>query len=56
MKLFVNTKEKKYPIYFGVNNCFKIEKILEQNKIYPKKLIVIYDKNIPKKILSKFRK
>ena len=55
MKLFVKTKDKKYPIYFGVNNCFKIEKILEQNKIYPKKLIVIYDRNIPKKILSKFR-
>ena len=47
MKLFVKTKDKKYPIYFGVNNCFKIEKILEQNKIYPKKLIVIYDRNIP---------
>ena len=46
MKLFVNTKEKKYPIYFGVNNCFKIEKILKQNKIYPKKLIVIYDRKV----------
>ncbi len=55
MRLFVKTKDKKYPIYFGTNNCFKIKKILAQNKINPKKLIVIYDKNIPKKILSKFK-
>ena len=55
MRLFVKTKDKKYPIYFGTNNCFKIKKILAQNKINTKKLIVIYDKNIPKKILSKFK-
>ena len=55
MRLFIKTKEKKYPIYFGENNCFKIKKILIQNKINPKKLMVIYDKNIPKKIVSKFK-
>ena len=56
MKLFVKTKDKTYPIYFGVNNCFKIRKILAQNKINPNKVMVIYDRNIPKKILSKFKK
>ena len=55
MKLFVKTRDKTYPIYFGVNNCFKIKKILTKNKIHPKKLMVIYDKNIPKKILSKVK-
>ena len=55
MRLFVKTRDKKYPIYFGTNNCFKIKKILAQNKINPKKLIIIYDKNIPKKIVSKFK-
>tara|TARA_B100000941_G_scaffold129298_1_gene91337 strand:+ start:1786 stop:2880 length:1095 start_codon:yes stop_codon:yes gene_type:complete len=55
MRLFVKTKDKKYPIYFGSNICFKINKILVQNKINPKKLIVIYDKNIPKKITNKFK-
>tara|TARA_B100000886_G_scaffold264259_1_gene188774 strand:- start:1822 stop:2916 length:1095 start_codon:yes stop_codon:yes gene_type:complete len=55
MKLFVKTKDKTYPIYFGSNNCFKIKKILVQNKINSKKLIVIYDKNIPKKIIAKFK-
>ena len=47
MKLLVKTKDKTYPIYFGENNCFKINKILNRNNISPNKLIVIYDKNIP---------
>ena len=28
MKLFVKTKDKKYPIYFGVNSHINIKKIL----------------------------
>ena len=36
MKLFVKTKDKKYPIYFGVNNCFKIKKILIKIKLIQK--------------------
>ncbi len=55
MKLLVKTKDKTYPIYFGENNCFKINKILKRNNINPNKLMVIYDKNIPKKIISKFK-
>ena len=55
MRLFVKTRDKTYPIYFGKHNCFEIKKILAQNKINLKKLIVIYDKNIPKKIISKFK-
>ena len=55
MRLFVKTKDKKYPIYFGSNNCFKIKKILAQNKIDSKKLMFIYDINIPKKIITKFK-
>tara|TARA_B100001057_G_scaffold249820_1_gene250098 strand:- start:642 stop:1736 length:1095 start_codon:yes stop_codon:yes gene_type:complete len=54
MKLFVKTKNKKYPIYFGENSCFKIKKILIENKINSKKLMIIYDRNIPNKIISKF--
>ena len=55
MRLFIKTKDKKYPIYFGENSCFKIKKILIENKINPKKLMVIYDKNIPHKIISRFK-
>ena len=55
MKLFVKTKDKKYPIYFGTNNCFKIRQILIENNVNPKKLVVIYDKNVPRKIINKLR-
>ena len=55
MKLLVKTKEKKYPIYFGANSYLKIKKILNENNIKPKKTMVIYDKKVPKKIISKFK-
>ena len=55
MRLFIKTKDKTYPIYFGENNCFKIKRILFQNNINPKKSIVIYDRNIPKKIINRFK-
>ena len=55
MKLFVKTKDKKYPIYFGVNSHINIKKILIKNDINPKKLMVVYDKNVPKNITNKFK-
>ena len=55
MKLFVKTKEKKYPIYFEENCFIKINKILKQINIKPGKLMIIYDKNIPKKIIFRFK-
>ena len=55
MKLFVKTKDKKYPIYFGVNSHINIKKILNKNNINTKKLMVIYDKNVPKNITNKFK-
>ena len=55
MKLFVKTKDKKYPIYFSVNSHINIKKILVKNKIDPKKLMVVYYKNVPKNITNKFK-
>ena len=55
MKLLVKTKDKKYPIYFGVNSHINIKKILIKNNINTKKLMVIYDKNVPKNITKKFK-
>ena len=55
MKLFVKTKDKKYPIYFGINSYINIKNILVKNNINTKKLMVIYDKNIPKNIINKFK-
>ena len=55
MKLFVKTKDKNYPIYFGVNSHINIKKILIKNNINTKKLMVIYDKKVPKSIMNKFK-
>ena len=55
MKLFVKTKDKKYPIYFSVNSHINIKKILIKNNINPEKLMVVYDKNVPKNITNKFK-
>ena len=55
MKLFVKTKDKKYPIYFSLNSHINIKKILIKNNINPKKLMVVYDKNVPKNITNKFK-
>ena len=55
MKLFVKTKDKKYPIYFSVNSHINIKKILIKNSINLKKLMVVYDKNVPKNITNKFK-
>ena len=55
MKLFVKTKDKKYPIYFSVNSHINIKKILIKNNINLKKLMVVYDKNVPKNITNKFK-
>ena len=55
MKLFVKTKDKKYPIYFGVNSHINIKKILNKNNINTKKLMVVYDKNVPKNITNKIK-
>ena len=55
MKLFVKTKDKKYPIYFSLNSHINIKKILIRNNINTKKLMVIYDKKVPKSIMNKFK-
>ena len=55
MKLFVKTKDKKYTIYFSVNSHINIKKILIKNNINTKKLMVVYDKNVPKNITNKFK-
>ena len=55
MKLFVKTKDKKYPIYFSVNSHINIKKIIIKNSINLKKLMVVYDKNVPKNITNKFK-
>ena len=51
--LKVNTKSKKYKIYFGHNIISQFSKIVKKEKIKFKKSLIIADKNVPKKIVKK---
>ena len=51
--LKVNTKSKKYKIYFGYNIISQFSKIVKKEKIKFKKSLIIADKNVPKKFVKK---
>ena len=51
--LKVNTKNKKYKIYFGHNIISQFSKIVKKEKIKFKKSLIIADKNVPKKFVKK---
>ena len=51
--LRINTKSKKYNIYFGHNLITQFNKITKKEKISFKKSLLIVDKNVPKKFLKK---
>ncbi len=56
IKLNVKTKTKNYPIYFGDNILNKTGKLIKKNLPGVKKISIISDKKIPKKILIKLLK
>ena len=51
--LKVNTKSKKYKIYFGYNIISQFSKIVKKEKIKFKKSLIIADKSVPKKFVKK---
>ena len=51
--LKVNTKSKKYKIYFGHNIISQFSKIVKKEKIKFKKSLIIADKSVPKKFVKK---
>ena len=51
--LKVNTKSKKYKIYFGHNIISQFSKIIKKEKIKLKKFLIVADKNVPKKFVKK---
>jgi 3-dehydroquinate synthase len=53
IKLHIKTGNKKYPIFIGNNILNKIKKILKENLINFNQCLVIIDKNVPKKLVSK---
>ena len=56
IKLKINTKTQKYSIIIGSNLVSNISKISKNNSINFKKCLLVIDKNIPKKIISKIKK
>jgi len=53
IKLNIKTKSKIYPIYLGSNILNKTGKLIKKNLPDVKKVCIISDKKIPKKLLSK---
>ncbi len=56
MKLIIDTKSEKYPIIIGVNLISKISSILKNNSIEFKKCLLVIDKNIKNKMISRLKK
>ena len=56
IKLKISTKTQKYSIIIGSNLVSNISKISKNNSISFKKCLLVIDKNIPKKIISKIKK
>tara|TARA_Y100001958_G_C21182209_1_gene511870 strand:- start:266 stop:1372 length:1107 start_codon:yes stop_codon:yes gene_type:complete len=56
IKLNVKTKTQKYPIFIGSNIITNISRILKKNSINFKKSLLIIDKNVPKKYISKIKR
>tara|TARA_B100000035_G_scaffold286449_1_gene270781 strand:- start:687 stop:1793 length:1107 start_codon:yes stop_codon:yes gene_type:complete len=55
-KLIIKTNSKNYPIYIGSNIVSKLVKILNNNSIKFQKCLLVIDKNVPKKFISKIKK
>ena len=49
-KLIIKTKNKIYPIYFGKNIVKKIDKLIKLNTPTIKKICIVYDNKLPKKL------
>ena len=56
IKINVNLKNQKYSIVIGLNIVSSISKIISKNLIQFEKCLIIVDKNVPKKIISKIKK
>ena len=56
IKLIVKTNSEKYPVLIGRNLVENISNLLKQNSINCKRYLLVVDKKIPKKIISKITK
>ena len=55
-KLIIRTKTKSYPIYFGTNILNKTGILIKKNLPSVKKICIISDNKLPKKLLIKLSK
>ena len=55
-KLIVNTHTHNYPIFIGTNLISKILKISSNNKIKFQQCLLLIDKRVPKKMVSKIKR
>ena len=53
IKLQINTRNLKYPIFIGDNILSKLQNILKKNFINFNKCLIVIDKNVPKKLVKK---
>ena len=56
IKLQINTKDHKYPIFIGSGLITKISKLLNNNSIKFGKCLLVIDNKIPKKLINKIFK
>jgi len=56
IKLQVKTQNQKYPIFIGNNILYKLMSFLKENFINFNQCLVVVDKNVPKKLISKILK
>ncbi len=55
-KLIIRTKSKSYPIYFGNNLLKNVDKLIKNDLPEVKKICIISDKKLPKKLLAQLMK
>jgi len=55
IKLVIKTKSQRYPIIIGTNLVEKLSQIIKENSINFEKCLVVVDKNVPKKMISKIK-
>jgi len=55
-KLIIKSSSGKYPILIGSNVISNISKLMFNNSINFEKCLLVVDKNVPKKFISKIRK
>ena len=56
IKLIINTKSEKYPIFIGENLVSNLTKIAKNNSIKFKNCLLVVDKKVPSKMLLKIKK